>query len=66
MNGNPQSSEPIVMSIKDTAQRLAVSEKILRSLTCTGRIRSVRIGRRCVKYDLRDVQAFIDGCKGSG
>lgn len=66
MNDNPQPPEPVLLSIKDTAQWLAISEKTLCSLIRTGRIRSVRIGLRCVQYDLRDVQAFIAVCRGKG
>ena len=56
--------ETTLLSIRDTAKRLSISEKTLFNLTKAGRLKAVRIGPRCVRYSLADIQAFIDRCKG--
>jgi excisionase family DNA binding protein len=56
---------PLLLTAKDAAKTLAVSEKTLYTLTRENRVKIVRIGLRCVRYDLRDLEAFILSCKGA-
>ena len=44
---------------KEAAARLAISPRLLWSLTRQGALRSVRIGR-AVRYDLTDLLAWIE------
>jgi excisionase family DNA binding protein len=52
----------LLYTAREAAQTLAVSERTLWSLTQSGEIRYVRIGRS-VRYDAEDIQAFIDAHK---
>lgn len=59
-------SEALLLSSRDAARLLAVSERTLYTLTQQGRIPCVRIGQRCIRYDRRDLEAFVAACKGGG
>lgn len=48
---------------RQAAKALAVCEKTLWSLTKRGELPAVRIGR-AVRYDMTDLQAFINRSKG--
>jgi excisionase family DNA binding protein len=48
---------------RDAARMLAISERKLWELTNRNLIRAVRIGR-AVRYDVRDLEAFIAAQKG--
>jgi hypothetical protein len=62
-NGEAPKSPALLVDSREAARLLAVSERTLWSLTSPrGPIRSVRIGRS-VKYDPRDLQAFVDAQK---
>jgi excisionase family DNA binding protein len=50
---------------RDAARMLAISERKLWELTNRNLIRAVRIGR-AVRYDMRDLEAFIAAQKGGG
>ena len=60
-----EGDNPQLLTVKDAAKVLAISERSLFSLTAAGRIRAVRIGPRCVRYELTDLHAFIQNCKGA-
>jgi len=53
---------PRLMPVREAAKYLAISERTLWNLTHTHKILSVRIGR-AVRYDLRDLDAFIASAK---
>lgn len=55
---------PHLLSVKEAAKSLCISERTLFTLTSTGRIQSVRIGPHTVRYDVRDLEAFIRAAKG--
>ena len=57
-------AEPLLLTVPETARALGVCSKTLWSLTRSGRLRACRIGR-AVRYDRRDVLAFIEAAKGS-
>jgi excisionase family DNA binding protein len=54
--------EPLLVNARDAARLLAISERTLWSLTAAGDIPVIRIGR-AVRYDPRDLQAWIDRSK---
>lgn len=52
-------TRPTLITAKEAAARLAISLRKLWSLTASGDLRCVRMGR-AVRYDLRDLEAFIE------
>jgi excisionase family DNA binding protein len=54
----------LLLRPRDAARALAVSERTLWTLTRRGSLRCVRIGR-AVRYDVRDLDAFIATAKGA-
>jgi excisionase family DNA binding protein len=54
---------PKLLSIRDAAKALAISERTLYTLTQEGRIKAVRISSRAVRYDMRDLSLFIETMK---
>ncbi|HUU92559.1 MAG TPA: helix-turn-helix domain-containing protein [Phycisphaerae bacterium] len=54
----------LLLSAREGARALSVSERTLWERTKTGEIPCVRIGRR-VLYDVRDLVAYIDRQKGA-
>lgn len=53
----------LLLTAKEAAQSLAISERTLWELTRRGEIPRLKIGAS-VRYDLRDLQAWIDKKKG--
>lgn len=51
--------QQILLRPREAAERLAISERKLWSLTQAGEIKAIRIGR-CVRYDLRDLLTWIE------
>jgi len=54
-----QAAAPLLLNSRDAAKALAISERTLARLTATGEIPHLRIGR-LLRFDLRDLQAWID------
>jgi len=52
-----------LLTVKDAAAYLAISERKLWSMTNSGEIPVVRLGR-AVRYDLNDLDSFIQKAKG--
>jgi excisionase family DNA binding protein len=59
-----QTVGPLLLSAREAAKALSVCEKTLWTLTQRGDIRVVRIGR-AVRYDPRDLRAWIESAKNS-
>lgn len=59
-----ESIEPLLLTARDTARMLAISERSLYSLTKAGALPAVRIGRS-VRYDPGDIRAWIESAKKS-
>lgn len=59
----PKAIQTRLMPPREAAKYLAICEKSLWTLTKEGRLPSVRIGRS-VRYDVADLDAFIEVCKG--
>lgn len=60
----PTTVEPMLLTARQTAQMLAISERSLYSLTKAGDLPAVRIGRS-VRYDPTDIRAWIASAKKS-
>jgi len=63
-NDIPTTPAPL-LTARQTAEALAISPRKLWSLTAGGALKCVRIGRS-VRYDRRDLIAFIDQQKREG
>lgn len=55
---------PQLLSVPDTARMLGVKERFVWSLLSTGKLVSVKLGRRRL-IDRRDVDDFIHSLKGA-
>ena len=60
--GDPITS-PQLMTAREAAQTLAISERTLWTLTRRGDVRTVRFGR-AVRYDVADLNAMVERAKG--
>lgn len=60
---NSTINETRLMTVKDAAAYLAISERKLWDMSNTGEIPCVRLGR-AVRYDLQDLDSFIARAKG--
>ena len=56
----PPRPGPQLLTVREAAQVLAVSERTLWSLTKKGHVRCVRIGTRGKRYDPAALAAFIE------
>ena len=54
---------PLLLRSREAAEALSISERTLWDLTKCGEIACIRIGR-AVRYDPRDLLAFIERKKG--
>jgi len=61
-----QPVRPLLVTPREAAKVLSVCEKTLWTLTKCGELPAVRIGRRGIRYDVRDLQDFIDRQKTAG
>ncbi len=63
----PEKSDvtPMLLTARQAAKALTISERTLWSLTQRGEIPAVRFGGRNVRYDPRDLDAWIQGAKNS-
>lgn len=52
-----------LLTLRETAERLALSERMVRSLIAANRLRRVQIGR-AVRIDPVDLRAFVEKSKG--
>ena len=52
-----------LITTEAVAERLSVDPKTVRALVDDGALRAVRIGKRCIRFDPQDVEAFIEGAK---
>jgi excisionase family DNA binding protein len=59
LNGTGANLEALLVTAREAATALSISERTLWGLTAAGKIPVVRIGR-AVRYDPRDLQAWIE------
>ena len=52
-----------LLTTEEVAERLRVDVKTVRALVEAERLKVVRLGKRCVRFDPRDVDACIEGAK---
>jgi excisionase family DNA binding protein len=57
--------EPMLLTARQAAKVLCISERTLWGLTKSGDIPAVRFGGRNVRYDPRDLDAWIQSAKNS-
>jgi len=65
INHESTSSHRLLLKPDEAAQSLAISPRLLWTLTNSGELPCVRIGR-AVRYDPRDLRAWIDQQKHMG
>jgi len=58
-----QSIEPLLLTVRQAAKVLTISERTLWGLTKSGDIPAVRFGRRNVRYIRDDLRRWIDRAK---
>ena len=59
-----QTIEPMLLTARQAAKALCISERTLYSITQRGDLRAVRCGR-LVRYDPADLRAWIERAKNS-
>jgi excisionase family DNA binding protein len=57
-----QSSEPLLLTVRQAAALLSISERTLWGLTKSSQLPVVRIGR-AVRYDFRDLTDWVEARK---
>jgi excisionase family DNA binding protein len=57
------SQQPALLTRKQAAAWLSISERHLTDLTSSGRIAAIRIGKKAVRYAMSDLQAFTQSCR---
>lgn len=60
-----QTLEPMLLTARQAAQLLNISERTLYARTADGSIAVVRIGNRGIRYDPADLRAWIARAKNS-
>jgi len=58
-------SQTVLLTVRDTARRLALCEKSVRTLIGSGELRAVRIGR-AVRVSPLDLADFIERARNAG
>lgn len=64
MNDTGTRSERLLVNTNEAARMLSIAPRTLWGLTAAGEIPAVRIGR-AVRYDPRDLRAWLDAKKGA-
>jgi excisionase family DNA binding protein len=59
---NERTVEPLLLTVRQAAKVLSISERTLWSLTARGEIPAVRFGRS-VRYDPADLRRWIESAK---
>jgi len=64
MNNQTSPNEPRrLLTAREACKYLSVSDRTLFTLTDSGRLPVVRMGLRCLRYDVDDLNEFIRKCK---
>ena len=56
----PAPTGPLLLTAAEAARALAISPRTLWALTQRGEIPALKIGRRAVRYNRRDLLAYVD------
>ena len=51
----------LLLEAREAAALLSICERQLRKLAAQGKIKVVKMGRRCVRYPMSSLQEFVDG-----
>ncbi|MCU0918405.1 MAG: helix-turn-helix domain-containing protein [Planctomycetes bacterium] len=62
---NERTIEPILLTARQAARWLNISERTLYARTADGSIAVVRIGNRGIRYDPADLRRWIERAKNS-
>jgi excisionase family DNA binding protein len=62
VNGSGANLQPLLVTAREAARMLSLSERTVWGLSKAGELPTVRIGRS-VRYDPRDLQAWIERSK---
>jgi excisionase family DNA binding protein len=63
--GQQQVVSPLLLTARQAARLLNISERTLYARTADGGIRVVKIGNRGIRYDPADLRAWIERAKNS-
>ena len=55
-----------LLTLKQAAEELGVSARTVRRWVSFGRLRAVRLSRKSLRIHARDLDRFIEGCRGAG
>lgn len=58
----PTAPDKRLLTLRETARMLSISERTLRTVTRSGQLPIIRMGR-AVRVDVRDIEAFIEAEK---
>lgn len=56
----PEPATTLLLTAREAARALAVSERTLWQLTSDGQLPAARLGKRSVRYSLSDLREFIE------
>ncbi|MBM4026751.1 MAG: helix-turn-helix domain-containing protein [Planctomycetes bacterium] len=62
-NPDRPSISPLLLTPRETAKALRISERTLYTLTKAGKIRAVRIGSQGKRYRVQDLQEFVQAAQ---
>lgn len=60
MPNEPSKIEPVLLKLPDAAKYLGISLRQLRALRQRGEIPTVKLGERCPRIHIRDLNAYIE------
>jgi len=63
---SPQNEPRRLLTAKEACRYLSISDRTLWSMVDSGRLKCVRFGLRNIRYDIADLDAFIQRCKNGG
>lgn len=64
MNPAASLTTPRLLSVKEAAKALCISDRTLWTLTQSGRITAVKLSPRAVRYEVAELYRFIQQAKG--
>jgi len=54
---------PRAMKAGQAAEYMGISRRYLHDLSQEGRVPYIKVGTRCIVYDIADLDKFLDACK---
>ena len=59
----PRTQSDCLLTAKEAAQRLGISDRKLRGLVYRGKLPRADFGAKCKRFDPRDLEAFVEEAK---